>query len=215
MKTIRFRFYDAVAAEKDGVKPTLVDKIIMSRSDLVHEEIQFDTNREEVSFSSTKADGADGCRFKFIQYSNPHRWRTLEIKVTDTEEQMAWAKCCKDTDLSMNWQEGLPRRANFYKSYIKDEEIYQGPNHIRYDLIGLMSFALEKSPSFWRNVQRWALWAWTVVIRPDPKKVWCSEECTKVFNYILLTCGQIIPTEIDPQESYEKKNVLCGVMEGK
>lgn len=203
MKIIRCRFYDAKQAEADGKPMTAVDRLIMLRSNLTHEEIQFGHNRGYISFSSTMADGANGCRFKYIQYSNPKRWRTLEFQVSDIEERILWFSCCEDADIPRDWQQ----EPGFTYT------IYQGQNHIQYDLIGLMSFALEKSPSTWRNIQRWALWAWTAVIRPDPKKVWCSEECCKKFNIMNLDIGQVPKTEIDPQDSYDYKRNLKGVKE--
>jgi hypothetical protein len=222
MKTLRYRFYDAKAAELDGKPMTAVDRLIMLRSNLTHAEIQFDTNRGEVSFSSTPAECADGCRFMYIQYSHPKRWRTLQIQVEDTEEQAAWVKACQLADMETDWQsqnhpctfKGTTQEGqDVMACSCKDITVYHGPDHIRYDLIGLMSFALEKSPTWWRNIQRWALWAWTVIIRPDPVKMWCSEACSVVFNSMILLQGRISHTEIDSQDLYDYLRNLKGVKE--
>jgi hypothetical protein len=225
MKNIRFRFYDASQAEKDGKKMTMIDRAIMLRSDLTHSEIQFDENRGGVSFSSTMADGADGCRFMYIQYSHPKRWRTLELMVSDSEEIALWSSCCSDADMEWAWQETYKQGCTYkgtiqegqdvFCAKVQDITVYQGKNHIRYDAIGLLSFALEKSPSVWRNVQRWAMWTWTAIIKPDPINVWCSEECSKKFNVMVLLIGIIRVTEIDPQDQYDYLRNLRGVKEVK
>ena len=205
MKTIKHRYWDAKRAKADGKPLTAVDILILLRSDLTHEELQFGENRYYVSFSSTLADDANGCRFKYIQYTHPKRWRTLVEDIIDSEEQILWNACCSYADLPNDWQ-------------LRPQKIgmpIQGPNHIRYDYIGLLSFALEKSPSIWRNIQRWAMWGWTVIFRPSPFSVWCSESCCKVWNAIHSFIGEFIQTEIDPQKSYEIRKSWKGVKEVK
>jgi hypothetical protein len=222
MKTTKHNYWDAKQAKADGKPLTAVDIAIMLRSDLTHEELQFGENRNYVSFSSTLADGANGCRFKYIQYTHPKRWRTLVEDITDSEEQILWNQCCIAADLPNDWQT-MPYDCSYSMSAIigddmtactcSDITIYQGPKHLKYDKIGLLSFALEKSPSVWRNIQRWAMWGWTVIIRPDPHSVWCSESCCKMWNKICSLIGRFMNTEIDPQESYEIRKSWKGVGE--
>ena len=200
MKTITHRYWDARRAKEDGKPLTAVDIAIMLRSDLTHEELQFGENRGWVSFSSTLADGANGCRFKYIQYSNPKRWRTLVEEIEDGEEQLLWDYCCIAADLDNQWRKPIPAKS----------PIHYGPNHLKYDKLGLLSFALEKSPSVWRNIQRWVMWGWTCIIKTDPYGVWCSEVCCKMWNKITSLIGRFAKTEIDPQESYEiRKSWKC------
>ena len=202
-KTIQYWFWDARQAQKDGKKMTAVDIAILLRSDLTHVEKRFDANRGYVSYSSTSADDADGGRFKYIDYSHPKRWRVLAFEVTDSEEQMIWEKCCDKADMPYDWQENT----NLYF----DGKKYQGPNHIRYDFIGLLSFALEKSPTWWRNIQRWAMWFWTVIIKPDPNKEWCSESTSDVWNRAAMMYGKFERVEIDPQEMWDTMKKFKGV----
>jgi hypothetical protein len=221
---IRHRFWDARRAQADGKPLTAVDLAILLRSNLTHEELQFGENRGNVSFSSTMADGANGCRFKYIEYSHPHRWWTLEEDITDVDEYVLWAVCCDAADLPYNWQVNLSPSGSYTVSTEIGKDLcatltcsnittYQGQDHLRYDKLGLLSFALEKSPSIWRNIQRWSMWAWTVVFKPDPSKVWCSEACCKMWNKTTSLIGWFIPTEIDPQESYETRKSWKGVTE--
>lgn len=123
---MKLRCYNAVRAEKFGKKLTPVDQLILRRSyPHTHTEIQFGPDYDNISFSATIRDGANGCRFKKIDYTlHPERWDTLEIPVTPNEETKGFKAA---VDL-----EGK-----------------------QYDLIGLLSFATEldivkpDSKKFW------------------------------------------------------------------
>lgn len=106
------RFYDARQAELFGKKHDLIDELILSRSDpLIHVEFQFSeryvlvngevidlskcptVKKFGISHSSTMQDGANGCRFKDIDYSiHPERWVSLTLPSTDEEEDRAWLR---------------------------------------------------------------------------------------------------------------------------
>jgi len=199
MKTLTFRFYDALAAKKDGKKLSWIDCMILLRSKLTHAELQFDVDRGGVSFSSTMADKANGCRFKFISYTHPLRWRSVSIDIKDEQEEAIWVWACDMAGMMSTWPYKLPAYLIQHKGC---EIIYQGESHKKYDAPGLLSFALRKSSKWWLNIIRGGVWCWTAVVKPDPDKVWCSEACAIVWN-----CGgikQIFPTEISPEELYRK-----------
>lgn len=220
MKTIKFRFYSARKAKADGRKMSLIEKIIDLRSELTHVECQFDENRGYISWSSTGADGANGCRFKYITYGHIGYWITLAFVVTDEEESRLWTFCCDCADLAWNWQEKPYDSCTYtatvldgqdmFAARIKDLTIYKGQNHIKYDYYGLLTFALESAPTWWVNIARWAVWGWTKVILPNPNKLWCSEACSKAFNS--MNRKTIWPTEIDPGQMYETMKQMKGVI---
>jgi hypothetical protein len=74
-------------------KPTAVDKVIMLRSNpLVHTEWQFSPRYNNVSFSATRADGSNCCRFSPITYSTPKRWVSQYLGLSDESEDKAYRK---------------------------------------------------------------------------------------------------------------------------
>ena len=73
------RGYDPDAAEKQGVKKTLTDRLIQLRSKLTHSEFQFSQRYGSVSFSFTLADHVKGARFKKITYTHPTRWEVARF----------------------------------------------------------------------------------------------------------------------------------------
>lgn len=205
MKWIKYHFYDAVAAKADGKPMTMVDRIIMLRSNFVHVERQYSYNRGHVSCSSTMADCANGSRFKYITYSHPEWWKTIAVPYDDAEEQKMWECDCNLCDKYSDWQQ----------TEIKLSELsgnIQGFHHIEYDKYGLMSFALEHSDKWYENILRGVIWGWTAIIQPDPIKVWCSEHCSIGHNASGHQC-KILPTEIDPQALYEQIIQMPGAKE--
>ncbi len=94
MNECYLRFWDGIAAQEDGVKLSLNDKLILTKSNpLIHCECQFSDAYAGISFSSTLRDGARGCRFKQIDYSkHPKRWKTLILPMTNEEEERAYAE---------------------------------------------------------------------------------------------------------------------------
>ena len=191
----RLRRWDARAAKKDGKKMTLIDIIILLRSKLTHSEFQFSNRYYGISFSFTSADGANGARFKAIDYNkHPNRWVTDVIPMTDEQEDLAFQEACRmaDIDNTIIW----PHKT-----------IFQGKNHQKYDYAGLLSHALKKSDHWWLNIVRFGLWSWTAFVKPDPDKAWCSEGCA----YLIMTdhkildkfCNRVPPDTLDPQELHE------------
>lgn len=212
MKKITFRAWDADAAKKDGKPLTWTDRVIMMRSKLTHLEIQFDENRGGVSFSSTMADNANGCRFKYINYSNPNRWKSWTVEVSDEEERLVWLTACNMADCPVDWQVKAEYGdseyfvvVNFDSNYatynIKDIALYQGNAHIQYDKAGLMSFALKRSGKWWLNALRGILWGWTLAFNPDDDKVWCSEACAIAWNAGYVKGKVFFGTLIDPYDA--------------
>jgi hypothetical protein len=97
-KPIIFHAWDAVQARKDGKKLTWTDLVIMMRSKYTHLEVEF-VDRAKLSFSSTMAGKADGCRIMPINYSNPKRWKSIEFVVSDAVEEKMWKEVCKMADV--------------------------------------------------------------------------------------------------------------------
>lgn len=94
----------------------------------VHTERQFSETFGNLSFSSTTADGADGCRFKLIEYSHPEYWDTVEREVTRDQELSMFLKACKMADVQVREITELVEW-----DVIRPDAIVQGPNHTRYD----------------------------------------------------------------------------------
>jgi hypothetical protein len=113
MAEVMIRSFNAVRAEMFGRKLTVQDKIILSHScPHTHTELQFSSRYGNISHSSTKADGANGPRFKQIDYSHPERWDTVDVPATDEQEDI------------------------MYKKAVELNE-----SGAKYDLIGLLTFA--------------------------------------------------------------------------
>lgn len=212
MKTIKFWFWNARKAKQDGKPLTLTDRLIMMRSALTHVEQQF-VDRGGVSFSATLADDANGCRFKYIGYSNPQRWECLTFIVPDEVEAIMWRTACLYADMPENWQEQAER---IYLNG-KRPQIYQGANHVIYDTSGLLSFALRKSGKWWLDAVRGTVWCWTKLppFKPDKVKGWCSEMCCNVWNdgwmgFYGYPEKVFTPLEISPQELYDKLLAIKG-----
>jgi hypothetical protein len=74
-------------------KITAVDRLIMQRSNpLVHTEWQFSQRYDQISFSATRADGSNCCRFSPIKYSSHLRWVSQYLALSDEAEDMAYNK---------------------------------------------------------------------------------------------------------------------------
>jgi len=189
------KHWNAREAKKDGKPLTLVDRIIMLRSDLTHTEWQFSERYGGVSWSFTLADGAKGCRFKMIKYNHPKRWVTDEIPLTDEEEDKIWVEACRLADLSV-----CTRSTVQYLALIN--EIVQGPLHARYDLPGILTHATKKANTRWLTVLRWGLWWWTKFIKPDPEKMWCSESAAHLEQLVYDDMGPK-PDTLDPDELHK------------
>ena len=214
MQKIAFCSWDAIAARKDGKKLTITDLVILCRSHLTHTELRFGKKRGGVSWSSTMVDHANGCRFKYINYSHPQRWSIVEIEIPDEVEETIWQECCRMADMPAKWRTiPWPVAMNFFIEYIegkamktrnKNIAIYQGPRHIQYDLTGLLSFALQQSGKWWLTKLRHIIWAWCAlpVFKPDPTNVWCSEACATAWNKGWLNSSFVLDTNlwIRPQE---------------
>ena len=114
MADIKLKWYNARRAEVFGKELTLVNPMVLTKSDPhTHVEFQFSDRYHSDSFSATIEDGIDGCRFLHIDYSHPERWDTLIVPLSDEEENEA-----------------------FYRA----EEL----NGHKYDLIGAITFSPDK-----------------------------------------------------------------------
>jgi len=64
--------------------------------------------------------------------------------------------------------------------------IIYGPERVRYDLIGLLTFADDEPVRFNRSVLLKAirpfLYGWARLIRPHPMRMWCSEAVAVVLR---------------------------------
>jgi len=91
MNVCKIRSWNAVRAELFDIKLTPVQKIILLRSrPHVHNEFQFSSRYNNISFSATRADGSNCARYAHIQYSHAaERWDTVEFLLTDEEEDRA------------------------------------------------------------------------------------------------------------------------------
>ena len=87
MSYVILRTFNAVRAKDFGYKLTITDRLILRRSPMhIHTELQFSSRHQNISFSSTMRDNANGTRFKNIEYSHPEYWDSIVIQVTDAEE---------------------------------------------------------------------------------------------------------------------------------
>lgn len=86
MSIVKLRSFNAIRAKQFGYKLTFTDWLILRRSPLhTHTEFEFSNG---ISFSATMADGAKCARYKWIDYTkHPERWDTVEIPVTEEQEQ--------------------------------------------------------------------------------------------------------------------------------
>ena len=151
-KLTRGMAFNCVRAMKFGYKPTKIDRLIMLRSDCTHYELQFTERYGRISFSSTLADGAKGCRFKLIEYSHPEYWDEVFIPVTAEQEREMWDRACD--------------MANMHgpKDCWPALHCYYGPNHIKYDLIGAAF-------SYWTKFDIW---------HPAKNGMVCNRACATV-----------------------------------
>jgi hypothetical protein len=198
MKTIELWFYDALTARKHGKKLSKVDALILLRSKLTHAEICF-VDRGRAFFTSTKADGAGGCRMKYGVDKNPERWQVIRLTVSTRQEYLMWGMACGLAGVTQTrhlWTECFTHTHD-------GETIYKGDTHKKYDTAGLLSFALQTSDkkhvTALRNMAYW----WMKVVKwfePDEENRWCSEA---VADVLVAGGFSISPTTISPQKLYE------------
>jgi len=190
--------YNAKEAKKDGKPLTIPDRIILLRSYLTHSENQYSGRKWHVSWSFTMADGANGARFKKITYSHPKRWVTDRIELSNAEEDRSFAEACRLADVT-------PEQVEAWATDDSQQGILQGPNHAKYDLKGLLTHCLKKSPTWWVNIVRSTVWCWTVFVKPDEEDCWCSEGVCWVNQYgtFCRVLGSDMADTLDPQELHE------------
>lgn len=199
----KIKTYDALQAEIEGKPLTFADKIILLRSKYTHTEFQFSDRYEGVSFSFSLMEGADGARFKFILYEHTERWKTQIIPLSDEMEDGLWRIACTLAHLPLDWI--LEDRANKYIYVHKPtmSVLYRGALHWKYDLFGLLTHALKKSPDWKTNIYRTLFWFWTAFIKADPNKAWCSEGVAMLLKWAFYDfCKN--PEKFDPEELYDK-----------
>lgn len=192
---LRFWFYDALQARRDGKKPSLTDRIIMMRSPLTHAEVEFVERR--MWFSSTLAEGANGCRMMRHRIEHPNRWQTVDVPLNRQQLQRAWEKACCMSGLPSTWMEQLG-------GHVAEKKVYQdwSHKHVPYDKLGLMSFALKRSDRWWLDMLRGLVWGWTLVVKPSEEGVWCSEACAMVLKAGLWGDEPLcaFPLEVSPSD---------------
>ena len=111
--------------------------------------------------SCTKADGANGCRFKMINRSHPYRQSVVRIYVTAEQEARIFAKCCEmaDTPLDVYTEDTQ-------EQYLANGmNCYYGPNHIKYDT-WYATFGF---------ISRWKIWG------EHKDLMICNEACANVL----------------------------------
>jgi hypothetical protein len=155
MEYIEYKSYCPYLAGLHGKKPSKTDRLIMLRSGLVHTEIKFPPRHGGISASATKRDDCDCFRFKMIGYSHPERWLTVRIPCTEAQVDAIFAKCCEMADMPC-----FDYSLGDFTALLKSGQCAYGPNALKYDLIGLLSFTSKLR-----------------LIRPHTTKVWCTEAC--------------------------------------
>lgn len=162
MANIALKFFDPRAAKAAyGRKYTLMDRLIMLRSELVHVEVVFSGRYGYISFSATLRDGCWCCRFKYIKYSHPLQWRTVVVSMTNEEEDMAWQEACRMAGLPITWNtiqwdygKGLEHNNCFYSRQA-----------IPYDILG-QGCHISVTLKWWKS---------------NPKKTFCSKACARLI----------------------------------
>ena len=153
IKYIRVRSVNSTMKLLYGDKLTWTEKLIRLRSNLVHMEWQFSDRYGSISFSATKADGCNCCRFKMIGYSHAYRWSTILIPVTAEQEARIFAKACEMADVE-HLEVAMGLGGDF-----KPGVIFFGPDAIKYDTAGV-SLSFISKRRFWN---------------PSNKRNWCNE----------------------------------------
>jgi len=94
--------FNARQAVLFGYELSTTDRLVFVKSDpQVHIEWQFSKRYEDVSFSASLKDG--GCRFKNIGYSTPSFWDTIEIPLTDDQEDAAYHRAEELNGKEYDW----------------------------------------------------------------------------------------------------------------
>lgn len=179
---IKYHSFDSKAdpTYKPPLKQAISDWFIGLRSYLKHTELEFPEIYGCISFSATNADGCKCARFKMIDYTeHPQRWKTVLISVTREQCDLMFAEACRMAGITG----GYWVKASSYLKLPSDVCIY-GPNALKYDLIGLLSFAT-----------RWE------IIRPHAKWVWCTEACFKALQAGLPRLSWVKP-EMHPEHGH-------------
>lgn len=197
MPIIKVRFKDSLQEQSEGGNLDWVAKLILTRSNLTHVELQFSEAFAGVSWSFTMAEGVNGARFRKNKYSHETWWRTIAIGVTEAEELAIVSTACFRAGVS------LPQLRKFLTR--EDQIILQGDIHWKYDLKGLLTFALRKAGVWWIDAIRGMVWCWTKLIKPSTTADWCSSGVGFVL-YLSKLVQQIEdyrPEEMSPQDLYE------------
>jgi hypothetical protein len=164
---MKYHSYSPTLAQLHGKKLSwtkdfrskLTEEAIQLRSELTHSELQFSDRYGGISFSATMADDCKCARFKMIGYSHPERWLSTELEMTDTQEDLVFAKCCEMADIGKMVNYRTPLKNVLFMDMGKG--CYHGPNALPYDLTAV-------SVSF---ITKWNIW------HGSAKKVFCTEAC--------------------------------------
>lgn len=176
MSIIKFRNFNAIRAKMYGKPLTPTDRLILLRSyPHTHTELQFSARLYNISFSSTTADGANGCRFKQIEYSHPEYWDTVEVEVTDMQEECIYRE-------AQTW-------------------VSEG---IKYDGLGLLSFSTGLNIIRGRDNMAWCTEACLGVaqVAIEMPKLLIPDKshpamCDMVLRHWVATGQEILPREAD------------------
>jgi len=96
------RLFNARRATFFGYELTMTDRLVFVKSDpYTHIEWQFSDSYANISFSASFQDG--GCRFKNIGYSTPAYWDTIEIPLTNIQEDAAYHKAEELNGKEYDW----------------------------------------------------------------------------------------------------------------
>ena len=190
IKYMVLRSYDPYMAELYGKKKSKLDKTINLRSYLTHSELEFSARYGGISASSTMRDGADGFRFKMIDYDkHKERWKNVYIPVTAEEEHIIWDKACR--------MAGIGHLCDFdeIKSRRCINECYYGLNHVKYDKLGV-GLAFLTRARIWKG---------------HKDDMWCSEAVAVLLQEVwqdLLMFGTNKPLPWKVGETVLYKSML-------
>ena len=166
-----------------GDKLTGIQKAIGRRSNGLHVEIRFSDRYGRISWSCTKADGANGCRFKMIDYSHPYRQSVVRIYVTAEQEARLFAKACEMADMGIY---DMIIKIRLGKELVNINSCYYGPNHIKYDTWGA-SFGFITKYNIWKMHRT---------------KMICNEACAEV---LLVEWPGLLDVPVMEFENYKKR----------
>jgi len=196
---MRYRTFDPLGdpTYKPGFKQRSSDWLIMLRSKYTHTTLQFpDETHGGISASASMRGGHNCFRFIMNNYTkHPKRWKTVLIPVTREQVDLMFAEACRMADMDIDVMHDMIRKIESPYTWNKfNTFVYYGPNALKYDLLGLLSFAT-----------RWE------IIRPHSKWVFCTEAVFRVLKVgFSLELATAIPSKFHPQSGHERIKLQFG-----